>query len=770
MRTRAMLGLLACLAAVPSARAAEARPLVAVVFAQRFYQRAPQGEGRGAKTFLATVTAALDAAGVAHATLTDADVEAGKAAPYQALVIPYNTVWPEPLVAAAERYVRSGGKLVVCYTMPERLHELLGTQDAGWTAGKFATIRLRQGLLHGLPPQVRQGSWNITRVQASASDAQVVGEWLGPDGKALGEAALVVSPRGAFLGHVLTAGDVQAKGQMLRAVLGKLVPGIWREASERAIAAVREIGPLHSIDALAERVDAARVGWWTRRRARHGVGEARERLGEALELSRMGQHAAAIEAARAAREAAADAYILSSAERHAEFRATWIHTAYGVKDWGWRRSIRQLRRQGFNAILPNMLWGGLAHYPSDVLPVSPKVEEKGDQIAECLRWCKRYGVELHVWKVNYNLSTAPKAFVAEMRRQGRLQAHRNGSELPWLCPSHPDNFALERDSMLEVVRNYDVDGIHFDYIRYPGSHSCYCKGCRDRFAEAAGVKVARWPDDVLKGPLKATFQAWRRDQITRLVRVVSEEAHRIRPGVQVSAAVFGAWEGARQSVGQDWVHWVHKGYLDFVCPMDYFADAGRLEHYVAQQVEWVEGRVPLYIGIGAWRIPDAVGLVHQLERARYLGADGFVCFHYNDLEFAERRLPALASAHTAHRTRPPHPAPTVVFTFPRGLGDREGLAYAAGTPIPVTAALATGGQYRRAPRSASGRLYIETTAGERVQHHGRLHSSDRKPLRQTLELPPGRYRLVVSGSARFGWLSATAFIVRSRPFDVVPAP
>ena len=41
--------------------------------------------------------------------------------------------------------------------------------------------------------------------------------------------------------------------------------------------------------------------------------------------------------------------------------------------------------------------------------------------------------------------------------------------------------ALERDAMLEVATNYDVDGIHFDYIRYPASDHCYCDGCRTRF-------------------------------------------------------------------------------------------------------------------------------------------------------------------------------------------------------------------------------------------------------------------------------------------------
>ena len=762
---------LACLAGavVASTAIAADRPLVAVVFAQRFYDRAPRGEGRGARTFTDTVTAALDAAGVAYDRLKDTDVEAGRLAPYKAAVFPYSTAWPEALVAAVEGYVQGGGKALFFYSIPKRLHALVGSRDLGYAQGKFISIGLRQKLLPGLPPRVRQNSWNMTRVEPGTTDARVVGEWLDPKGKAIGDAALIVSPRGAFMGHVLTQGDVAAKGRMLLAVLGHLVPDVWARASERSIEALHSVGPLSSIDALAERVKASRVGWWTRRHARGRLSSARSGLENALDLSRRGQHPDAIAAAHKAHDAAADAFALSSAERRGELRGTWIHSAYGVKDWGWRRSIRHLRGHGFNAIFPNMLWAGLAHYPSKILPVSPKVKEKGDQIAECLRWCKRYGVELHVWKVDYNLSTAPTWFVNTLRGEGRLGRHRNGSELTWLCPSHPDNFQLEYDSLFEVVRNYDVHGIHFDYIRYPGSHACFCDTCRRRFQEDTGLEVAKWPDDVFKAPLKTPFTKWRQNQITNLVRAVSTQAHRERPGIQVSAAVFGAWEGARYSMGQDWVHWVKRGYLDFVCPMDYFADTAGMAKYAAKQVEWVDGRIPLYIGVGAWKIREAAGLIDQLERARALGADGFVCFHYNDLEFANRRLPALRSAHTAHRTRPPHHAPRVTFAFPKGLPDQATLAYAQGARIAVDVAVTTeGANYPKPARSASGRVYVETTDGAYVRRFGRVYSSDRKPRRQILGLGPGRYRLVLSGSARFGWLSSRAFLVRSRPFRILP--
>ena len=770
MRSR-LGGLLAVAAMGAAWAAAPQKPLVAVVFASRAARSAQGGDGRAVRTYTDTVVAALDSAGVPSARVDDTAVDAGGLKGYRAALFPYNTMWPDRLIEAVEAYVKGGGKVLFFYTAHERLLALVGVRSQGWAGNKrrneFATIHCRQEVAQGLPASVRQDSWNIQRVLPEAGDALVVGEWRDPDGLPLGEPAVVLSPRGTFMGHVVTGGDVANKGRLLRALVGRLVPEVWERASGRAVAAAPCVGRLKTLEDLWARVEAAGVSASRRRQARRHLAEARTSLDAAAERVDAGRHAEAIEGAAEARLHVTEAFVLTSPERRREFRGTWIHTAYGVKDWGWRASIRHLRDCGFNAIVPNMLWAGLAHYPSKLLPVSPKVAEQGDQMAECLRWCRRYGVELHVWKVNYNLSTAPKAFVEQLRAEGRLGRHRDGTQLTWLCPSDPRNFELERDSMLEVVRNYAVDGIHFDYIRYPHSGACFCEGCRQRFQEAAGVRVEKWPDDVLRDPLKPVFAKWRQEQITSLVRAVSAEARRIRPGVMVSAAVFGDWSGARYSVGQDWRLWVAEGLLDFVCPMDYTPKADYLESLVRRQAEWVNGGTPLYAGIGAWRIRDQAGLADQLERARRMGADGFVCFHYNDLEFTDYRMPALRRSHTAHRTRPPHRAPVVEFDFPPGLEGAEGLAYAEGTAVTVLASVERRGNFRRTPKSASGRLIVETTDGERVARLGRVRSRDRRAASATLMLPPGRYRLAVDGSAWFGWLSWRSFLVRSRPFEVV---
>ena len=164
---------------------------------------------------------------------------------------------------------------------------------------------------------------------------------------------------------------------------------------------------------------------------------------------------------------------------------------------------------GFNAVLPDMAWGGAAHYASAVLPRSETFRTHGDQLAQCLAASHRYGLQVHAWKVNWNLgSLAPPDFVARLRAEGRLQVTDTGQTKEWLCPSHPANLALETEAMLEMVRGYDVDGVMFDYIRYDSRQVCYCPGCRERFQRDTQRLVAAWPADVTTGALHAALKAY----------------------------------------------------------------------------------------------------------------------------------------------------------------------------------------------------------------------------------------------------------------------
>ena len=133
----------------------------------------------------------------------------------------------------------------------------------------------------------------------------------------------------------------------------------------------------------------------------------------------------------------------------------------------------------------------------------------------------------------------------------------------------------------------------------PTAIAASVRGCRERFEADNGRKVADWPKECHSGPRKQEYNDWRCRQITSLVSAVSREARQLRPGLKISAAVFGAYPSCRESVAQDWPAWIKAGYLDFVCPMDYTARDAEFVSLVTSQMKLIEGRVPLYPGIGA---------------------------------------------------------------------------------------------------------------------------------------------------------------------------
>ena len=289
--------------------------------------------------------------------------------------------------------------------------------------------------------------------------------------------------------------------------------------------------------------------------------------------------------------------------KEGEWRAFWIHSAFGLRSTNsWDATVAAVKAGGFNAILPNLAWTGTAFYDSKVLPVHPDVAKRGDQLADCLAACRRHGVECHVWKVCWKLgSYADKALAERMVAEGRCQVSKDGKvNRNWLCPSHPENFRIELESFAELARK-GVDGVHLDYIRYPDDRHCFCERCR---------------------------KTVRNDNITTLVRAVSERVRRESPGVKISAAVFSS----PRRVAQDWVKWCHEGLLDFVCPMDYNTeDAAGFRNLVAEQRNDIAGsRVKLRPGLGlsCWldKDHDAMRMAQQIEAVRSLGLDGFTVF------------------------------------------------------------------------------------------------------------------------------------------------
>ena len=151
---------------------------------------------------------------------------------------------------------------------------------------------------------------------------------------------------------------------------------------------------------------------------------------------------------------------------------------------------------------------------------------------------------------------------------------------------------------------------------------------------------------MLAGEFRARFADWRREQITRLVRAVSQEAHALKPKIKVSAAVWGGWANARESIGQDAQAWIDAGYLDFVCPMNYESEDDVFANWTRKQVAATNHKTPLYIGLGAHKLSGPEQLVRQIQLSRGLGAEGFVVFNLTE-KLATQFLPPLRLGITA---------------------------------------------------------------------------------------------------------------------------
>jgi uncharacterized lipoprotein YddW (UPF0748 family) len=129
---------------------------------------------------------------------------------------------------------------------------------------------------------------------------------------------------------------------------------------------------------------------------------------------------------------------------------------------------------------------------------------------------------------------------------------------------------------MDVARNYDVDGLHMDFVRYAGANWGYTSTSLALYTHDTGATAVPAPDD-------PRWQAWRRDRVTAFVRDLHSDLHAVKPGVKLSGALicFGGgpttaagWNftSAYTSVFQDWRDWMVKGYIDFGVPMNYDSD------------------------------------------------------------------------------------------------------------------------------------------------------------------------------------------------------
>ncbi|WP_254711572.1 glycoside hydrolase family 10 protein [Streptomyces sp. TRM64462] len=233
-----------------------------------------------------------------------------------------------------------------------------------------------------------------------------------------------------------------------------------------------------------------------------------------------------------------------------------------------------------------------------------------DPLATAVEEAHRRGLELHAWFNPYRvaLHTDPSRLAAS--HPARLHPDwvvPYGGKL-YYNPGLPEVRRFVEDAMLDAVRRYDIDAVHFDDYFYP--YPVAGQAFDDDAAYAAHGDG--FPDRA----------AWRRDNIDRLVREMSERIREIKPRVRFGISPFGIWRNAatdpRGSATQglqtyddlhaDTYRWVKERWIDHVVPQLYWHIGNRAADYATLVPWWndvVRGTgVQLYVGEALYRAGD----------------------------------------------------------------------------------------------------------------------------------------------------------------------
>ncbi|HEX9886203.1 MAG TPA: family 10 glycosylhydrolase, partial [Longimicrobiales bacterium] len=209
----------------------------------------------------------------------------------------------------------------------------------------------------------------------------------------------------------------------------------------------------------------------------------------------------------------------------------------------------------------------------------------------------------------------------------------------YASPAHPEVQNRVYRVWMDLAERYDLDGLHFDYVRYPNRDFDYSRGALDAFRAWAGPRVDPGRITALDAGARAKPTAWpdalpdlwdefRRAQVTGLVRRVYLGVKTARPDFVVSAAVFADAEDASRHRFQDWMGWLEAGILDVAAPMAYTNDDGRFRAQIRDAVQAARDPRRVWAGIGAYA-NTSDGTVSKIGIARQEGAGGVVLFSYD---------------------------------------------------------------------------------------------------------------------------------------------
>ncbi len=310
---------------------------------------------------------------------------------------------------------------------------------------------------------------------------------------------------------------------------------------------------------------------------------------------------------------------------------------------------------GFNAIFFQVRPTADAFYKSSIFPWSRYLTGKQgvapaddfDPLAFAVEEAHKRGMELHAWINPYRItnSSADNDRLAENNpaktNPNLVVSDKNGKL--YFNPGDSNSIKLIVDGAVEIVQNYDVDGLHMDDYFYP----------------EGGIQ-----DDTAYSYYKDQYSSkadWRRAMVNKLVQDMDAAVHAVKPDVEFGISPRGIWAnksemkegsdtaggGSYSTIYGDSYAWVKNGWVDYIMPQLYWHIGYQIADY-SILVDWwsnvVAGTdVKLYIGEGAyrttssdsndaWKVDNGTA---ELRRHIEMGREkeqvsGYCMFTYND--------------------------------------------------------------------------------------------------------------------------------------------
>jgi uncharacterized lipoprotein YddW (UPF0748 family) len=257
------------------------------------------------------------------------------------------------------------------------------------------------------------------------------------------------------------------------------------------------------------------------------------------------------------------------------------------------------------------LWPSTYEPWSEYLTGTQGQDPGWDPLGTAVQEAHARGLELHAWCNPYRVAnhTDPSRLVAShpARRHPDWVVPYGGKL--YYNPGLPEVRAFVQDAMLDAVRRYRVDGVHFDDYFYP--YPVAGQTFDDDTAYAAHGDG--FPDRA----------AWRRDNIDKLILETAARIRKVRPAARFGISPFGVWRNAAtdprgsatragvqtyDDLYADTRKWVREGWIDYLCPQVYWNIGFPAADY-AELVPWwsavAKGTgVELYIGEALYKAGD----------------------------------------------------------------------------------------------------------------------------------------------------------------------